>query len=401
MSKTGLSSVQGFKFAGIALENKKNNIGLLFSEQNDTYGVAMYTRSDIIASPVIVSKENDKLSQKKRAVLINSGNANAFTGKQGIQDSIKCLQVISKMLGINTSECYIGSTGVIGIELDMEKILAALPKVVEKLQSDENSALDFIKATMTTDTKIKQASVTFPLNGIPVTIGACVKGAGMIMPNMATMLSTVITDAKISYDMMKAMLEDVVNETFNCITIDGDTSPNDSVFFLSNRIANNKMITTKDNEYALFYKNLKDVLLTLAQEMIRDGEGATKYITINVINSPTFENAEQIAYSIGNSPLVKTALFGEQLNYGRILMAIGKARTGLKYDKLRLHLNNYLIVDKGEPCAKKETLEKVRNSLKGKEITITVDLNIGTKSKTIWTCDYSIDYIKINANYLS
>ncbi len=396
----GLMAVKGFKFAGVALGGQKKNIGAVFSTVEDTIGAAVYTRSDIEAASVTISKKMDELSNKKRSVLINSGTANAFTGKQGVIDAENCILKLSQCLNISSPECYMGSTGVIGKKLNMDLIIESIEHLVPNL--DENNAKDFIEATMTTDTRMKQASIRFSIDGKEVNIAACAKGSGMIMPNMATMLGVVISDINISHDLMRKALRDAVEETFNCITVDGDTSTNDSVFFLANGLAGNTKIEKEDDaQYEVFYIHLKILLEHMAKEIVNDGEGITKFITIEVKNTPDREKAKKVALSIANSPLVKTALFGEDLNWGRILMAIGKAMTKMNCNIIDVFINNYPIVKDGEPVIDGEEFVKAKQSLKNRNVEILIDFHQGAESIKVWTCDFSHNYININASYTS
>lgn len=398
ITNKGLSAVKGFKFSGIALKGSKKNLGLVYSSVKDTYGTAVYTRSDIKAAPVLISQIMDSETNRKRAVLINSGIANAFTGKRGLIDADNCISALSKRLLINKNECYIGSTGVIGKKLEVDSIVSGIDRLVSRLNEDEDT--NFARAIITTDTKIKQASIKCDIKGYCVNIAACVKGAGMIMPNMATMLCVVITDASISHDLMHTSLRRAVEETFNCITVDGDTSTNDTIFFLANGLAGNRTIKSKSsNSYRIFYKNLCLLLEHMAKEVVNDGEGITKFITINVINTPTREKAKSVALSIANSPLVKTAFYGEDLNWGRILMAIGKSMTGMNCEMIDISINNYKIVKKGEPEIGTEDYLNAQASLKKREINLLINFNLGKESIRVWTCDMSLDYVKINAHY--
>ncbi len=235
MGAEGLRAVKGFRYAAARLDNTPRlNIGLLFSDVKETIGTAVYTKSDIKAAPVLISREMDTLSTRKRAIFINSGVANAFTGQEGLRSAHTCIEAVAKSLGIQREECYIASTGVIGKKLD-PSITDHIAYLVNSLSSEQ--ALDFIKASMTTDTKIKQANVAFKIGDKTVNIAACAKGSGMIMPDMATMLSCIISDVAITHDILSAALIDTVENTYNCITVDGDTSTNDSVFILANAMA--------------------------------------------------------------------------------------------------------------------------------------------------------------------
>ena len=397
ISNKGLNAVQGFKFSGIASCTAKKSIGLLFSTVDNTIGAAVYTRSDVQAAPIIVSKKMDSLSEKKRAVLINSGIANAFTGRQGLIDAEKCISEVSKLLDIDLAECYIASTGVIGKTLDMDSIINSLSNLTSVL--DQNGNNDFVEAIMTTDTRQKQASISFDLGGKQVNIAACAKGSGMIMPDMATMLSVVVTDAAITHQCLDKALKAAIEDTFNCITVDGDTSTNDSVFLLANGLAGNEMIECENEDYNAFYVNLKNLLEHMAKQIVDDGEGITKFITIDIKNTPTKELAKKVAFSVANSPLVKTAFYGEDLNWGRILMAVGKAMTGMDCGIIDIYINGYRIVNHGESEIDTQDYEKAKESLKNRKINLEIDFKQGKSCIRVWTCDFSLDYVKINAHY--
>lgn len=399
ITTNGLSEVKGFYFSGLAISQGEKNLGLVYSSVEDTKGVAIYTRSDIVAAPVEVSREMDDRSFVKRAILINSGSANAFTGKQGKSDAIRCCLEVAQTLKIKPEEVYIGSTGVIGQKLPMDNIVSNMSCLVDQLGI--NNEESFIEAIMTTDTKVKKASVKFDIDGVEVNIAACAKGSGMIMPDMATMLSVITTDADITSSMMKKALSDAARDTYNCITVDGDTSTNDTIFFLANGLAANKKIEVVDKNYDLFYRNLFELMEHMAKRVVDDGEGITKFITIDVINTQLRENAKKVAFSIANSPLVKTALFGENLNWGRILMAIGKAQTGMDCSIIEVYLNGFKIIELGEPIISDSIQKKVKESLKNRDIEIKIDFRQGNEKIRVWTCDFSYEYIKINADYVT
>lgn len=394
----GLTAVPGFKYAAFSFSGAtKKNLGLLFSDVKDTKGTAVYTTSDIKAASVIVSREMDAKSIYKRAILINSGVANAFTGQSGIDIARSCISTVSRSLGIKPEECYMGSTGVIGKKID-PTIINCIETLATKLS--ENDSKSFIEATMTTDTKIKQANISFQLGYKTVNIAACAKGSGMIMPNMATMLCCVITDVSIDHDILHLSLKESIENTFNCISVDGDTSTNDSIFVLANGLANNDTISdTASHEYNIFRSNLIELLGHMAKEIVNDGEGITKFITIEVTGSPKREIAKTIAMSIANSPLVKTAIFGEDLNWGRILMAIGKARTGLDFGRIDLAINGHSIVKAGDFNQDEFAYADAKSSLKNREVFLTIHLDQGDSGITVWTCDFSYDYVRINAEY--
>lgn len=397
----GLHSVPGFLFSGIRVgSGDKKNLGIVFSEVPDTIGTAVYTRNDVKAAPVLISQRHDAVSPIKRAVMINSGRANAFTGKKGIDDALACADKLAAAIGVEAAHIYLGSTGAIGYPLPLGEILAGIEPLVGASGKTERAAQDFVEAIMTTDTRPKHAGIRYVDHGREIHIGAAVKGAGMIMPNMATMLCTVATDADIDIAMLNGALIEAADQSFNCATVDGDTSTNDTIFALANGLAGNPRITERNNSYRLFSLHLTALLEHLAKEMIGDGEGITKFITIHVRGVPREDQGRAIAFSIANSPLVKTALFGEQMNWGRIMMAAGKAYTGLDFNRLNLSINSIEILHQGE-LVSAAALERAGKSIAARDIVIDLDLCQGRKRFTAWTCDFSYDYVKINAGYLS
>ncbi len=393
-----LSTVPGFRFAGMPLTGVKGKLGLLVSDEPDTVGAALYTRNDFKAAPVLISMRQDQLSTRKRAILVNSGCANAFTGRQGLYDAEKCAESMAKKLNVPSEECYLASTGVIGHRLPMEAILPAIQEIEPK--ADAVSAQHFVQSILTTDTRPKTALREFDLGTKRIHLSGCIKGAGMIQPNLATMLCFVITDIKITQTMLRRALAAASQDTLNSVTIDSDTSTNDTVFLLASGRAGNPTIAEEDDRYQAFTEHLRQLLEALALELVADGEGATKRLTIEVLGAKTSEAAQLAAFAIANSPLVKTAFFGEQLNWGRIVMAVGKAMVGADPQTVDVNINSFPVVVKGEPQSG-ESYQQAEASLKQKEILIQVDLNAGPASKKVWTCDYSLDYIKINANYIS
>ncbi|MCL1918365.1 MAG: bifunctional glutamate N-acetyltransferase/amino-acid acetyltransferase ArgJ [Peptococcaceae bacterium] len=398
MPGQGLGLVDGFEYAGIRVGGKKNNIGLVFSTVENTVGAAVYTKSDIVAAPVILSKEMDAHSPRKRAVMINSGTANAFTGRQGVADAREMIKKLAETLAIEEHECYVGSTGVIGEKLEIDHIVGGIEELVRS-KNRENSA-DFIEAIMTTDTKMKQSSVSLELDHKEVHMAACAKGSGMIMPDMATMLCVVTTDVSIQPDLLQEALRQCVKTTMNCVTVDGDTSTNDTVFILANGVAGNRTICQQDENYDRFVEKLTELLEEMAKQIVHDGEGITKFITLRIRQTPSEETAKKIAFSIANSPLVKTAMFGESLNWGRLMMAIGKAQTGIDCSRIDIIINGVQILRDSELLGS-EAYDAAQNSLKGYENTIEIDFKAGDQEYRVWTCDFSYDYVKINADYLT
>lgn len=397
----GIHHVSGFQCAGLAIgEEAKGRLGLVYAEDAQTIGCAMYTSNDVKAAPVLLSQEHDRAGHSKRAVIINSGAANAFTGRQGMHDARACAEAVARGLNLKPAQVYIGSTGAIGTPLPMPAILAKMDELVAGRASDEASARNFANKIMTTDTRPKQASIRYEDRGVPVTIAAALKGAGMIMPHMATMLCVVTTDVAIAPALMQAALREATEATFHHATIDGDTSTNDTVFLFANGRAQNRTIEARDEGYQEFSRNLTQLFEHLVKEMIRDGEGMTKFITIDVRGVPSAQEGKALAFSIANSPLVKTALFGEQMNWGRLMMAAGKAQTGLDFGNVDLHINGIQLLSESE-LVSAAALAQCETSLKQADVTIELDLNQGQAAFTAWTCDFSVDYVKINANYLT
>lgn len=311
-----------------------------------------------------------------RAVLVNSGNANCYTGAFGLKYAEESTELIAYLLGFKASDVIVTSTGIIGKQLPYNKIVDAAPTLVKGLSSTGGSR--FAKAIMTTDLKMKEVAVQINLGGKTVTIGACGKGSGMIEPNMATMLGFVTTDANISHFMLKAALQEANRKSFNSITVDGCMSTNDMVTIQANGLAGNKKITTKGADYQKFYAALEYVCIDLAKKIVLDGEGATKFITIDVNGAANEAQATKIAKVIANSPLVKTAAFGSNPNWGRVGAAVGSM--GLK------GINENTMKISFSPFDKKE-------------IAIKVDLDLGKAKATVYTCDLSYDYVKINGEY--
>ncbi len=391
--------VPGFTFAGIPLANERKNLGLIFSEVPETVGAALFTRNDFKAAPVLLSQRLEAEDSVKRAIVVNSGNANAFTGQQGLARAEAVVQSLGQQLKLQDTACYIASTGVIGRQMDQDAIRDKLPDLVSSLGEDKFS--DFAEAILTTDTRPKIEASCFKLGGKDVSLAGCIKGAGMIMPDLATMLCFVVTDASITDILLKKALRTAAGHTLNSITVDGDTSTNDSVFILSNGLAKNPCIEKENQDYFVFVSELEQLLEKLSKALISEAEGATKLLTIEVRKAKDAETARAVALSVANSPLVKTAFFGEQLNWGRLVMAVGKAQTGAEAALLDLYVNGVKIVEQGEPLDHTAGYREAEASLKKKDQHVHIDLNQGLNKHKVYTCDYSLEYVKINANYIS
>ncbi len=388
---------QGFKAAGIASGLKKNgltDLGLIVSETPASVA-GVFTRNRVQAAPVLLCKERIR-SGKSRAVIANSGNANCCTGQQGMADAIRMARLAAVGLGIAEDQVLPASTGVIGQFLPVEKIEAAMPVLVGALSPDGFDG--FARAIMTTDTVPKMVSRQGRANEKTFTVTGIAKGAGMIRPDMATMLCFVLTDVAAEPEMLQPMLASSVDRSFNRITIDGDTSTNDTVLVLANGMSG---ISVEGGEAAdVFQETLDEVLITLAKMVVKDGEGATKLVEIVVRAAASEEDAKKIVFTVANSSLVKTALFGQDANWGRIFAAAGRAGAIFEPETVDIWFDDVRIVKDGL-WSGPESEEQATRVLREPEFCITIDLKNGDGRYSAWTCDFSIDYVKINADYRS
>jgi len=392
--------VNGFKYSAVRAGIRKKDrldLGLIYCEK-PAVAAGVYTTSLVKAAPVLLDMERIRQG-RAQAILVNSGVANACTGEIGMQAAFACSNLIAAALNIDENLVQIASTGVIGEQLPVEKIAAAFDTLVENLSP--GSYEDVARAIMTTDTVPKTAERICSIGGREVKLFGMTKGAGMIMPNMATMLCFVMTDAAIVADVLQHHLSNGVKQSFNKITVDGDTSTNDTVLVLASCECGNPEIDGLDSEDSrIFAASLEDLLKDLALQIVADGEGATKLVTIKVINARSEPDAEQAARTIANSSLVKTAFFGEDANWGRIIAALG--RSGVEFDQNRVDIafDDVVLVRDGLGFG---TAAEARATevLKQKTFTVTVDLKTGQAGSEVYTCDLSVDYIKINADYRS
>ncbi|MBN1900933.1 bifunctional glutamate N-acetyltransferase/amino-acid acetyltransferase ArgJ [Candidatus Sumerlaeota bacterium] len=387
---------KGFKSIGVACNIKKKDkldLALIVSDAPCS-GAGFFTKNKFAAAPIQICRK--RLSNASpRAIIANSGCANACTGKRGLSDAEQTALLVSKAIGCKKQEVLVASTGVIGAFLPMDKIEQGIKNATANLS--ENDWLSAARAIMTTDTVPKIASLNLEINGCPVTFLGMAKGAGMIHPNMATMLSFIITDANVSPSALKKAGRIAVNRSFNCVTVDGDTSTNDTVLYLANGMAENKRISPNSGDYKIFESALTEISQSLARQIAADGEGATKLIEVRVIGAKTEKDAHKTANAVATSNLVKTAIFGKDANWGRIVCAIGYSGADFDPDKITVHIGDELIFSKGAPQVKSE--ERLNKILEGREIPISIDLKSGAASSTVWTCDFSCDYVKINADY--
>lgn len=383
--------------AYVRYQNRRDLVIFEFSEGTNVAGV--FTQNAFCAAPVHVSKAHLQQTNP-RYLVINTGNANAGTGKIGMANAEATCEKLAELAGVNKNQILPFSTGVIGEQLPMPRLLAGLQPALETLRDD--AWVDAATGIMTTDTTPKGASEQFELDGITYTMTGISKGAGMIRPNMATMLGFVATDAPIARDLVQALLSAAVNQSFNRITIDGDTSTNDSCIFAATGQAGGVEIRSSDDpRYAQVAEVLTRIMKRLAQLIVRDGEGATKFITVAVEGGANTQECCDIAYSIAHSPLVKTALFASDPNWGRILAAIGYAGVkDLDVEKIQVWLDDVQICKDGG-AAEDYTEEAGARVMAQSEITIRVALGRGTAQDTVYTCDLSYDYVKINADYRS
>lgn len=395
ISNGSVTSVKGIKASGIhcGLKKKKKDLALIYSEV-EAESAGMYTTNKAAAAPVIISKKITDGQNKIKAIICNSGNANACTGIEGHLDALEIQSKSAEKLGLKSNEVLISSTGVIGERLNVSVIVNSL----DELQSSLNyhGGLDAAEAIMTTDTIPKHFAVKVELSTGDIIIGGVAKGSGMIMPNMATMLGFVTTDAKISKGLLQSALAESVKDSYNKISVDGETSTNDMVLILANGMSNVEILE-RSEDYSLFVTALKKLSIKMAKSIVFDGEGATKFITVNVKNAATEKDADLIAKAIVNSPLVKTAINGGDPNWGRVISAASSCGATIKPENASLFFNDLALMLPGYKIVFVE--EEAAKILTQKKIVITLDLNDGEVNTTWWTCDYSEEYIKINAHY--
>lgn len=385
----------GFQAAGVAAGLKKNgkkDLGLIYSEVPLTVA-AMFTRNLIKAAPVLLGQQRTA-NGRCRAVIANSGNANCCTGEQGRRDVIRMGNLVAKGLRVDDDEVLVSSTGVIGEPLPIEKIESAAPGLIAALSP--GGLADFAEAIMTTDTVPKILSRTGQVTGKTFTVTGVIKGAGMIRPDMATMLCYVMTDIAARPDVLQKTLAKAVDRSLNRMTVDGDTSTNDTVLLMANGLSKVDLNDAESKE--IFQSVLDEVMIGLAQWLIKDAEGATKLVEVVVKGAPTKPAAHKIADTVANSPLFKTALYGEDANWGRILAAVGRAGIPVELEKIDIFFGSVQMVKSGFGCGKEAEAEATR-VLQQEEFRVTVDLNLGRETETVFTCDFSLDYVKINANY--
>ena len=395
-----MHSVKGFRLgtakAGVRYPDRRDLVVMNWDQGSSVAGV--FTLNKLCAAPVTLAKQN--LGRQPEYFLTNTGNANAGTGQQGMADALATTKALAEMAGVLPEKVLPFSTGVIGEPLPVGTICAGLPEALENL-SEENW-LHAAEGILTTDTRTKGSSCQFEVAGQVYTVTGISKGSGMIKPNMATMLAYIATDVCIEQSLLQSMLLDIANLSFNRITVDGDTSTNDSFMLVATGSAGNKTLVDTESE---LYNKLKVAVIgvakDLAQAIVRDGEGATKFVTVRVEEAASVVDALEVAYTVAHSPLVKTALFASDPNWGRILAAVGRAEIdSLEIEKINIWLNDVALIEAGQP-ADSYTEEAGKQVMSGEDIAIRIQLGSGHIAEEIWTTDLSHEYVRINADYRS
>ena len=391
----GVATARGFRAAGISAGIKasgKPDLALIVSDTPAT-AAAVFTLNKVQAAPVLVSKEHlAKSGGAVRAIVVNSGCANACTGDTGMSDARAMAAETAKLLGCAPEQVLVASTGVIGVNLPMDKLTSGIPKAFAALGGDQGSQA--AQAIMTTDPFPKESCATFAIGGRTITIGGTAKGSGMIGPNMATMLAFVTTDAAVAQPLLHRAMTEVTDDTFNAITVDGDTSTNDAAIVLANGASG---VTIGDAEYPAFVKALRAVCLELALGIVRGGEGATKLVTVTVSGAASTGDARTTAKLIATSLLVKTAIHGGDPNWGRLLAVAGRAGVAFEESRAKVTIGSIVLFENGGPYD--DRAPQAAEYLKAKDVSVGVDMGVGGASSTVWTCDLSAEYVKINAEY--
>lgn len=397
--KGGVCSAKGFRAAGVEAAIKyagRKDVALIVADF-PCAAAAVFTTNKVAAAPVIYDRVIAK-GGRFQAILANSGCANACTGERGLKDAELSALVTAAELGIDSSLVMVASTGVIGRPLPMDRLLDGMRKAKAKLGRTAQHGLDAEMAVMTTDTRPKQACVKTVIGGKRVTIGGMCKGSGMIEPNMATMLGFITTDAAIAPAMLKRALVIAISKSFNRVVVDGDESTNDSVFLMASGLADNPEIRKSGEDFRAFADALTTVCVSLAKQMAADGEGATKFVTVTVKGARSEADAARAARAVAKSPLAKTSWFGKDPNWGRVLAAVGYSGAEVTDMKTEVFYDREWAFRKGQ-VADAAQLERLQKVLEKSEFEVTVDLHLGKGESCIYTCDYSLEYVHINADY--
>ena len=398
IEKTGATAADGFLAAGVACGVRyegRRDLGLLFSEETGGTAAVVVTTNVVKATPLLVTREAVQ-GGNVRAVVVNSGVANAATGERGLEDARKMQALAAAELGLEPEEVAVASTGVIGEHLPMDRVEAGIKEAAASLSSDGSS---FAEAILTTDTRTKEAVATVEVVGEVVTVGGVAKGSGMIHPNMATMLAFVTTDAAVEEECLQNALNGAAKRTFNRITVDGDTSTNDMVLLIANGAARNEPLTQSSPDYPAFKEAVEAVMRELAKEIARDGEGATKLIEVVVEGAKDEASAAALAKAVVGSSLVKAAAYGEDANWGRVLAAMGYAGVPFDPEGVEIRFGLVKVFEKGEPVA--HDAAEANATLAGDEVVVTARLGEGEGSASAWGCDLTHEYVEINGSYRS
>ena len=396
-----ITDVRGFKAWGahIGIKSKRRDLALIVSEVPASAG-AVFTTNQVVAAPVIVTRKHltDGCAQ---AIVVTSGNANACTGAEGLKAAETVAKTYAKELSIRVKDVVVSSTGVIGERYPVEKAIEGIRANTEKLSGRNVAGAMAANAIMTTDTFQKEAFRSFEIDGKTINLGGIAKGSGMIHPNMATMLSFLVCDADIEPEMLQKALSKAVERSFNMISVDGDTSTNDMVVILSNGLAKNRRIKRNDGNYRIFLEQLELICKELAKSIVSDGEGATKFIEYQVVNAKTECGARKIIRTVSDSNLVKTAIFGRDPNWGRIVAAAGRAGVKINPNKLDVYVGNLkgLIMVAKDGGYTRFNRTRLKKMMKSSQIKIVIDLNQGKAQSVGWGTDFSYEYVRINAEY--
>lgn len=392
----GVTFAKGFTAAGVKAGIKKSgnlDVAVIYTKTQAVVA-GTFTQNKVAAAPVYISKEV-VATGTAHAIVANAGCANACTGQQGLDDAHKMAQIAADELGVNADDVIVGSTGVIGVSLPMDKLEAGIKDAVANLSADGSGNAG--RAIITTDTHSKSVTCEFELSGKTVRMGAIAKGSGMIRPNMATMLCYITTDIAIDQTLLQKAVSGCVEKSFNMISVDGDMSTNDMVIVLANGEANNAKITEENADYQIFFDKLMMLCTELAKQIAADGEGASKFLTINVKGAKSFADAKTVGMAIANSPLVKTAFFGEDPNWGRVICAVGYSGADMVPEKTVVKFGGITIFANGTGATYDE--KALAHVMKEKDIVIDIELNMGQEDATVWSCDLSYEYVKINGEY--
>lgn len=398
VEKGTIVSPSGFKAAGLhsGVKRKRKDLGIVYCD-TPANAAAVYTQNVIQAAPLKVTKDSLGKEGKIQAVVVNSGNANACTGERGEADAFTMRKVTADKFSLPEHYVAVASTGIIGLEMSMDKIIAGIQQLIP--EATEESAKQFSESILTTDVVTKSTCYKTTINGKTVTMAGSAKGSGMIEPNMATMLAFVTTDAVVEPNMLQLALKEVTDKTFNCITVDGDTSTNDMVLVMASEKANNETLSPSHPEWNTFVRLLQLTCEDLAKMIAKDGEGATKLIEVEVNGALNDAEAVKVAKSVVGSSLVKTAVYGSDANWGRIIAAVGYSGATIHPDKINASIGSIQLLENSQPVAYSE--EEATSYLQNDFVKITIHLNVGPGFGKAWGCDLTYDYVRINASYRS